>query len=105
VRFCEVDFNRLDDLERKRANRYGYRRVVHAESSFKRLARVVLDGETKYCVQHFVKATGSRGSHLVDIPVWSMDQTMETTIYEQTQLLTSKSINLHPLTRCNERAR
>jgi hypothetical protein len=74
VRFCRVDFGRFNARERRRAYRLGYRRVRDAQDTFNRLAGVMLNGDTKYCVQQFVKVVGTKDSCLVDIPVWELIQ-------------------------------
>jgi hypothetical protein len=108
VRFCRVDFDRLSALERKRANRLGERRVVDAKALFERLARVTLNGETKYCVQEFVKVVGSRGSCLVDMPVLNRQSTAKQTKQrinrQQIQRHRYGKCNNAPLTRYDDRA-
>jgi hypothetical protein len=112
IRFCRVDFDRFGTLERKRAQRHGYRRVVDAQSTFARLAKVTLNGEIRYCVQEFVKAMG--GGHyscLVDIPVWSIGQKQPSTAeqanfdppLQRRQWVTRDFLNNRPLTRDNDK--
>jgi len=103
VRFYRVDPNRLDALERKRANRHEYRYIVSGWDQFKRRSKVVLDGETHYCVQQFTQVVGHRNSALVELPVWSTastaEQTKERHNVKQTQRHDCEKRNILPLIR------
>jgi hypothetical protein len=103
VRFYRVDFDRLSALERKRANRLGERRVVDAKALFERLAKVTLNGETKHCVQEFVKVVGGRNSCLIDLPVLDRPttdkQTRQRSYRPRIQRDRHENCNETPLTR------